>query len=79
MEIHWPVLICMLIVFLFQIYFQEGKKLIALQPSAFIVGNMVRRLLKIIREECARLQGLSEESAGKESLHHMLTSERSGT
>lgn len=51
----------------------EGKKLVALQPSAYVVGNMVRRVLKIIREEYARLRGQSEESAGKESLHRMLT------
>nr|XP_039253962.1 LOW QUALITY PROTEIN: translation initiation factor eIF-2B subunit beta-like [Styela clava] len=57
---------------------QEGKKIIALQPSAYVVGNMVRRVLKIIREEYARLRGLSEESVGKESLHRMLTTSASG-
>lgn len=32
----------------------EGKKLMAADPSESVVGNMVRRVLKIIREEYAR-------------------------
>lgn len=32
----------------------EGKKMMASQPSETAVGNMVRRVLKIIREEYAR-------------------------
>ena len=33
---------------------EEGKKMMAAQPSESAVGNMVRRVLKIIREEYAR-------------------------
>lgn len=33
---------------------KEGKRLIAAQQSETAVGNMVRRVLKIIREEYAR-------------------------
>uniref|UniRef100_F7AM21 Translation initiation factor eIF2B subunit beta n=1 Tax=Ciona intestinalis TaxID=7719 RepID=F7AM21_CIOIN len=54
---------------------KEGKKMITAQPSEYVVGNMVRRVLKIIREEYVRLLGESEESANKESLHKMLTAE----
>ena len=32
----------------------EGKKMMSSQPSESAVGNMVRRVLKIIREEYAR-------------------------
>ena len=33
---------------------EEGTKMMAAQPSESAVGNMVRRALKIIREEYAR-------------------------
>lgn len=33
---------------------KEGRRMIAAQPSETTVGNMVRRVLKIIREEYAR-------------------------
>lgn len=33
---------------------KEGRRLIAAQPSETTVGNMIRRVLKIIREEYAR-------------------------
>lgn len=33
---------------------KEGKQLIAAQQSETAVGNMVRRVLKIVREEYAR-------------------------
>ncbi|CAI5764256.1 translation initiation factor eIF2B subunit beta [Podarcis muralis] len=56
---------------------QEGKKMTAAQPSETTVGNMVRRVLKIIREEYGRLRGYSEESDQQESLHKLLTSESS--
>lgn len=32
----------------------EGQKMMAAQPSESAIGNMVRRVLKIIREEYAR-------------------------
>uniref|UniRef100_H2Z4M9 Translation initiation factor eIF2B subunit beta n=1 Tax=Ciona savignyi TaxID=51511 RepID=H2Z4M9_CIOSA len=50
-----------------------GKQIVAAQPSEYVVGNIVRRVLKIIREEYVRLLGESEESANKESLHQMFT------
>lgn len=33
---------------------QEGKRIMTAQPAESSVGNMVRRVLKIIREEYAR-------------------------
>lgn len=51
----------------------EGKRLVAAQPSESAVGNMVRRVLKIIREEHASCIGQSEEVDVKDSLHTMLT------
>uniref|UniRef100_A0A8D0C2C7 Translation initiation factor eIF2B subunit beta n=1 Tax=Salvator merianae TaxID=96440 RepID=A0A8D0C2C7_SALMN len=54
---------------------KEGRRMTAVQPSETTVGNMVRRVLKIIREEYGRLKGRSEESDQQESLHKLLTSE----
>ncbi|XP_052685732.1 translation initiation factor eIF-2B subunit beta-like [Crassostrea angulata] len=55
---------------------KEGKQLIAAQQSETAVGNMVRRVLKIIREEYASaLRGKSEEGDPQESLHKMLLAE----
>ncbi|XP_074812062.1 translation initiation factor eIF2B subunit beta isoform X3 [Natator depressus] len=53
---------------------KEGKRMTVAQPSETTVGNMVRRVLKIIREEYGRLRGRSEESDQQESLHKLLTS-----
>lgn len=53
---------------------EEGRRMVAAQPCEYVVGNMIRRVLKIIREEYVRLLGASEELANKESLHQMLTS-----
>lgn len=39
---------------LMEIIRKEGRRMIAAQPSETTVGNMVRRVLKIIREEYAR-------------------------
>ncbi|NXS40680.1 EI2BB factor, partial [Balaeniceps rex] len=52
----------------------EGQRMAAAQPSETTVGNMVRRVLKVIREEYGRLHGCSEESDQQESLHKLLTS-----
>ncbi|CAB1339773.1 unnamed protein product [Coregonus sp. 'balchen'] len=49
-------------------------RMTAAQPSETTVGNMVRRVLKIIREEYARSRGSSEETEQQESLHKLLTS-----
>nr|XP_033801828.1 translation initiation factor eIF-2B subunit beta-like [Geotrypetes seraphini] len=51
----------------------EGGRMTAAQPSESTVGNMVRRVLKIIREEYSRLCGGSEENDPQESLHKLLT------
>jgi translation initiation factor eIF-2B subunit beta len=40
---------------LMQIVKSESMKMIAAQPSEAAIGNMVRRVLKIIREECSGL------------------------
>ncbi|KAJ8305288.1 hypothetical protein KUTeg_015833 [Tegillarca granosa] len=54
----------------------EGKKMMASQPSETAVGNMVRRVLKIIREEYASaLKGSSEEGDPQESLAKLLLAE----
>ncbi|XP_051880459.1 translation initiation factor eIF-2B subunit beta [Pristis pectinata] len=52
----------------------ESRKVIAAQPSETTVGNIIRRVMKIIREEYSRLQGHSEEM-DQESLHKLLTSD----
>uniref|UniRef100_A0AAY4AJN3 Translation initiation factor eIF2B subunit beta n=1 Tax=Denticeps clupeoides TaxID=299321 RepID=A0AAY4AJN3_9TELE len=59
---------------LMEIIRKEGRRMMATQPSETTVGNMVRRVLKIIREEYARLRGSSEVTDQQESLHQLLTS-----
>uniref|UniRef100_A0A673W4B8 Translation initiation factor eIF2B subunit beta n=1 Tax=Salmo trutta TaxID=8032 RepID=A0A673W4B8_SALTR len=59
---------------LMEIIRNEGRRMTAAQPSETTVGNMVRRVLKIIREEYARFRGSSEETEQQESLHKLLTS-----
>ncbi|KAK3586345.1 hypothetical protein CHS0354_038325 [Potamilus streckersoni] len=55
---------------------KEGKKMMEAQPSETAIGNMVRRVLKIIREEYASaLKGKSEEGDPQESLHKLLLAE----
>lgn len=49
-----------------------GKKLVQAQPSENAVGNMVRRVLKITREEHASGIGQTEDLDVKESLHTQL-------
>uniref|UniRef100_A0A8C7JC93 Translation initiation factor eIF2B subunit beta n=1 Tax=Oncorhynchus kisutch TaxID=8019 RepID=A0A8C7JC93_ONCKI len=58
---------------LMEIIRNEGRRMTAAQPSETTVGNMVRRVLKIIREEYARSRGSSEETEQQESLHKLLT------
>lgn len=51
----------------------EGRKLMAVQPSESVVGNMVRRVLKIIREEYhASDEKHMDEKDTQESLHKLL-------
>uniref|UniRef100_H0WY12 Translation initiation factor eIF2B subunit beta n=1 Tax=Otolemur garnettii TaxID=30611 RepID=H0WY12_OTOGA len=50
---------------------REGRRMTAAQPSETTVGNMVRRVLKIIREEYGRLHGRNDESDQQESLHKL--------
>ncbi|KAI5094497.1 translation initiation factor eIF-2B subunit beta [Silurus meridionalis] len=60
---------------LMEIIRKEGRRMTAAQPSETTVGNMIRRVLKIIREEYARQsRGSSEEADQQESLHKLLTS-----
>ncbi|XP_067848305.1 translation initiation factor eIF2B subunit beta-like, partial [Heptranchias perlo] len=51
----------------------EGSRVMAAQPSETSVGNVIRRVMKIIREEYSRFRGHSEES-DQDSLHKLLTS-----
>ena len=55
---------------LLKIVRDEGKRMVAAQPSETVVSNMVRRVLKIIREEYAGIdsQGKIDETT-EESLH----------
>lgn len=43
---------------------KEGRRMIAAQPSETTVGNMIRRVLKIIREEYARWGVMSSRMTG---------------
>uniref|UniRef100_F7DQ88 Translation initiation factor eIF2B subunit beta n=1 Tax=Monodelphis domestica TaxID=13616 RepID=F7DQ88_MONDO len=52
---------------------KEGRQMTAAQPLETTVGNMVRRVLKIISEEYGRLHGPNDESDQQESLHKLLT------
>ncbi|XP_041475077.1 translation initiation factor eIF-2B subunit beta-like [Lytechinus variegatus] len=57
---------------------QEGKRITSAQPAESSVGNMVRRVLKIIREEYASIikgQGVDSSSDPQESLHKKLLAE----
>ncbi|XP_012283534.1 translation initiation factor eIF-2B subunit beta [Orussus abietinus] len=54
----------------------NGKYLINAIPLEACIGNMVRRILKIIREEyMSELKNKTEETDPQESLHKILTSE----
>ncbi|XP_059819029.1 translation initiation factor eIF-2B subunit beta [Hypanus sabinus] len=52
---------------------KESRKVIIAQPFETTVGNIIRRVMKIIREEYSRLQGHNEEM-DQESLHRLLMS-----
>lgn len=52
---------------------KEGRKILLLQSNEHSVQNIVLRVLKIIREECVKIHGHSEDLANKETLHKMLT------
>ncbi|KAJ9600418.1 hypothetical protein L9F63_009274 [Diploptera punctata] len=57
----------------------EGRKLTKSLPLQASVGNMVRRILKIIREEYVAMQrNKQEEVDPQESLHKIVTSEGDG-
>ncbi|XP_063295957.1 translation initiation factor eIF2B subunit beta isoform X1 [Pelobates fuscus] len=60
---------------LMEIIRREGRRMTAAQPSETTVGNMVRRVLKLVREEYSRLRGRSEENDQQESLHNLVTAE----
>lgn len=46
--------LCLVLGELMELIRREGKRMMAAQPSETTVGNMVRRVLKIIREEYGR-------------------------
>lgn len=55
---------------------QNGKYLIEALPLEACIGNMVRRILQIIREEyTSELKNKTEETDPQESLHKILTAE----
>ncbi|XP_072284253.1 translation initiation factor eIF2B subunit beta [Pyxicephalus adspersus] len=60
---------------LMEIIRREGRRMTAAQPSETTVGNMVRRVLKLIREEYGRLRGCSEENDQQDSLHKLVMAE----
>ncbi|XP_055496274.1 translation initiation factor eIF-2B subunit beta [Leucoraja erinacea] len=51
----------------------ESRRVIAAEPSETTVGNIIRRVMKIVREEYSRLRGCGEEG-DQDSLHKLLTS-----
>lgn len=54
----------------------NGKYLIERLPLEASIGNMVRRILQIIREEyISELKNKTEETDPQESLHKILTAE----
>lgn len=54
----------------------HGKQLIEAVPLESSIGNMMRRVLKIIREEyTSELKNKTEEVDPQESLHKILTAE----
>jgi translation initiation factor eIF-2B subunit beta len=55
-----------------------GKDLAETAPSETVIGNMTRRMLKIVRDEYAMLQkGKQEESDLQDSLQKILTADES--
>ncbi|CAK9808532.1 Translation initiation factor eIF-2B subunit beta [Anthophora quadrimaculata] len=55
---------------------KNGKYLIEAIPLEFSIGNMVRRILQIIREEyTSELKNKTDETDPQESLHKILTAE----
>ncbi|KAK9299900.1 hypothetical protein QLX08_007234 [Tetragonisca angustula] len=57
----------------------NGKYLVEAIPLEFCIGNMVRRILQIIREEYIELKNNTEETDTQESLHKILTAEENIT
>lgn len=61
---------------LLSIITRNGKYLVEAIPLEFSIGNMVRRILQIIREEyTSELKNKTEETDTQESLHKILTAE----
>ncbi|KYN39071.1 Translation initiation factor eIF-2B subunit beta [Trachymyrmex septentrionalis] len=61
---------------LMDIVVQNGKYLIKVLPLEACIGNMVRRILQIIREEyTSELKSKTDETYPQESLHKILTAE----
>ncbi|XP_014272490.1 translation initiation factor eIF2B subunit beta [Halyomorpha halys] len=60
---------------LLQIIKIQGKKITKNMPSHSSVGNIVRRILKIIREEYLSLLKNKQDESQEESLHKIVTSE----
>lgn len=72
--------ICVYILFfkrnLINIITKNGKYLVKAIPLEFSIGNMVRRILQIIREEyTSELKNNTDETDTQESLHKILTAE----
>ncbi|XP_076480788.1 translation initiation factor eIF2B subunit beta-like [Bombus vancouverensis nearcticus] len=61
---------------LINIITKNGKYLVKAIPLEFSIGNMVRRILQIIREEyTSELKNNTDETDTQESLHKILTAE----
>ncbi|OAD59803.1 Translation initiation factor eIF-2B subunit beta [Eufriesea mexicana] len=61
---------------LISIITRNGKCLVEANPLEFSIGNMVRRILQIIREEyTSELKNTTDETDTQESLHKILTAE----
>lgn len=51
---------------------EEGKRMMDSQPAEATIGNMIRRVLKVIREEHASARGKPEEGDQQDSLQKMM-------
>ncbi|XP_029640043.1 translation initiation factor eIF-2B subunit beta isoform X1 [Octopus sinensis] len=54
---------------------REGKRMMSVQPSESVIGNMVRRVLKVIREEYASAEGKTLGDDPQEALQKRFVSE----
>jgi translation initiation factor eIF-2B subunit beta len=52
-----------------------GEEVISAEPTETVASNMIRRILKIIRDEYANARGVHNEGESEESLQKMMTTD----